>query len=194
MEFNSIQWSLLMHENLPHLDEVRQILFLRAAHSVKRCLGVPLFLSLSRRQDLDPVPVRILDEIHAHRLVFKADAAHFRMVLERAFHVVRRERQMVLDLAEVVRLAAVLHPGELELEIAFAVTEEDNRELRLVVPADRLQPERLIVELQASLKIEHIEIKMIERKHSVPHFLNGRAGSLSRPRSDSFYHGRKENR
>ena len=55
--------------------------------------GAPFLLS-SFGDDLDPVSVRVLDEINAHLLIFKTDTAHFFVLFVSARKIVRREREM----------------------------------------------------------------------------------------------------
>ena len=115
------------------------------------------------RQDLDPVAIRISDEVDAHREVFVADAAHLLVLLVRGVEVVRCDGEVKFVLAEVVGLLAVVEPGELELVRRLtAVGEVDEREIRGVQPAGFLEAERLLVEFQAALEVEDIEVVMCE--------------------------------
>ena len=62
-----------------------------------------------------------MDEIDAHAGVFKADAAHPRVLFVQLVEPVGYEREVVFELAEVVGLLPVAQPGELEGEVALPV-------------------------------------------------------------------------
>ena len=49
-----------------------------------------------RRDNFQPVSIRVSDEIDTHSRIFKADAAHFLMKLVGFFKVIRAEGQMEL--------------------------------------------------------------------------------------------------
>ena len=73
------------------------------------------FLSYNKlplRQNLKPVAVRIFDEVDAHRLIFKADAAHLLVLFVRRVKIVRPKCEVEFALAEVIRLRMILQPSE----------------------------------------------------------------------------------
>ena len=78
--------------------------------------------------DLDPVPVRVRDEVDAHGGVLKADAAHGRMLGVGGVVVLRPQGQVELALPQVVFLRMVPQPGELQAEVRLAVPQVDDDE------------------------------------------------------------------
>ena len=132
------------------------------------------FLCLMRcslfRHDLDPIPVRILYKVDAHAGIFKADAAHGRVLCVRGIHIRHGEREVKLPLAEVIRLRAVTQPGQLELKRRVPVTQkhEPERAVGCILRAHGLQAERIMIKLHAARKIEDVEIEVIEGKHTAP--------------------------
>ena len=115
------------------------------------------------RQDLDPVAIRISDEVDAHREVFVADAAHLLVLLVCGVEVVRCDGEVEFVLAEVIGLLAVVEPGELELVRRLsAVREVDECEIRGVQAVRFLEAERFFVEFQAALEVEDVEVVMCE--------------------------------
>lgn len=65
--------------------------------------------------DLQPVAVRVRDEIDAHGLVFKADTAHLLVQSVSGRIIVHGERQMELVFTQVVGFGAVRQPCQLQL-------------------------------------------------------------------------------
>ena len=57
--------------------------------------------------DLDPVSVRVCDEINAHSRIFVADAAHFFMLFVDAFVVIYMKSQVELAVTQGIRLCTV---------------------------------------------------------------------------------------
>ena len=125
------------------------------------------------RQDLDPVVVRVGDEVDAHCRIFEDDAAEG--FVQRVGHgkIVGFQREMELVFAEVVRLWMVAQPGQLKLVLTFAVAEIDDDEAAVFRfhAAHFLEAERLIVESETVFKIGDIEIIVQERKLHVDRFL-----------------------
>ena len=78
------------------------------------------------------------------------------------------EGEMELTFAEIVRLGAILEPGQLEGEVGASVTEVDELEgavLRIFL-SDRSQIQSLLIEGDAFFKIKNIKVKVIESDHS----------------------------
>ena len=76
---------------------------------------------LSRRDNLDPVSVRILDKVNPHVRILKADATHFPMSGMGRATVVCVKGQVVLLFAQIVGLGAIPQPGQLQGKITDAV-------------------------------------------------------------------------
>ena len=90
------------------------------------------------RNDLDPVPVRVADEVDAHGGVLEADAAHFLVLGVGGLVVSGLQGQVELALPQIVLLGVVPQPGQLQAEIRLSVSQEDEDKaavLRLF-PAD----------------------------------------------------------
>lgn len=79
-----------------------------------------------RRDDFQPVPIRVGDEIDTHSGIFKADAAHFFMQTVGSFEVVRAEGQMELALTQIIGLGVVFQPGQFQFKIALVIAHIDN--------------------------------------------------------------------
>ena len=62
---------------------------------------------MSSRDDLDPVSVRIIDEVDAHILVLIAHAAHRLVFLIGFLHVIHLESQMEFIVPQIVGFLAV---------------------------------------------------------------------------------------
>lgn len=100
--------------------------------------------------DLQPVSVRVGDEIDPHFRVFKADAAHFLMETVGSLIIVRNESQMELAVTEIVRAVHIAQPGELQLKPGSVISDKNNDE-GTVFGGDAPffgQTERLFVEIQ----------------------------------------------
>lgn len=69
---------------------------------------------MSSRDDLDPVSVRIIDEVDAHILVLIAHAAHRLVFLIGFLHIIHLESQMEFIVPQIVGFLAITQPGELE--------------------------------------------------------------------------------
>ena len=55
-----------------------------------------------RRNDLQPVSVRIIDEVNPHFRIFKTDAAHLRVLFVGGLHVVGDKGQMDLVVPKII--------------------------------------------------------------------------------------------
>ena len=112
------------------------------------------------RDNLDPVVVRIMDEINAHLHVFIADTSHLLMQGMRGGKIVDNQRQMEFVVAQVVGFLSIPHPGKFQLMAGLAVTEKDENEAPVggLFPPDLLELERLLVKLHALFQVEDIEI------------------------------------
>ena len=87
-----------------------------------------VFRRLSCRDDLQPVAIRVLDEVNAHGGVLVADDAHLAVQLVGGLKILRPEGQVEFAFAQIVGLGVVLEPGELQLEIRLLVAYEDDGE------------------------------------------------------------------
>ena len=109
-------------------------------------------LSHRRRQDLDPVAIRIADEIDAHLFILETDAAHRLVFLMSSLEVVRAHREMEFIFAEIVRFLADVDPSELEFVLRLAaIGKIGERKARPLELAGRLEAESLFIEFQAEL-------------------------------------------
>ena len=81
-----------------------------------------------RRDNFQPVSIRVGDEINAHGRIFKADAAHFLMKLVGFFEILRAEGQVELAFAQVIAFRMILQPGQFQLKIAPVITHIDDDE------------------------------------------------------------------
>ena len=73
--------------------------------------------------DLDPVSVRVCDEINAHSRIFIDDTAHFLMLGQGRIHILDGKGRMELVFAEIIGLFSVFEPRQLQLEISNAVAD-----------------------------------------------------------------------
>ena len=64
---------------------------------------------------LEPVSVRIRDEVYPHCLVFITDAVHFHMFAVGGFIIIGDKGEMQFIVAVVVRLFSISEPGEFNL-------------------------------------------------------------------------------
>ena len=88
------------------------------------------------RDNLDPVSIRIFDEINAHICVFKADTAHVLVSFQRSFVVVYAKRQMELIIPKVIWAFPFLQPSELQLMACLIIAQIDDNKaaIRRFVP------------------------------------------------------------
>ena len=113
---------------------------------------------LNLGKDLEPVTVRIDDEVNAHGRVFEADAAHLFMQSVSSFIVAGMESQMELTLSEVIFLRMVAQPRQLKFEISLrrAHIDENKGTVGGFFSADFLHAERLLVESNGCAKVGHV--------------------------------------
>ena len=115
---------------------------------------------------LYPIAVGVFDEIEGVAgLLLLTDNAHLFVAGIVGGNIVGLKRQMKLSLAEVVSVFAVKNVGKLKGEIAASVADEN--ELIPVAQhlSHRLEAEGLVIKLKALVKVEDIEIKMVECEH-----------------------------
>ena len=74
-------------------------------------------------------------------------------------------RTLNLALAKVVRLGPVLEPCELQIEIAYAVTQKYQLESVVLLGTDGLETQRLVIELKAAFQIQNVEIEVYKFEH-----------------------------
>ena len=88
-------------------------------------------------------------------------------------HILYRESQVILTLAQVIGGFPILQPGQLQGEIALPVSQvyQFKAAVSSLLFPHRVQAQGLIVEGQAPLQVEDIEIEMIESKHTGAPFL-----------------------
>ena len=81
--------------------------------------------------------------------------------------IVGLEGKMKFTLTEIIRLRPVSQPCQLKRKVAHAVTQIDKAEAAVVgrLLADGLQTESGFVKAEAAVKVEDIEVKVIEGKH-----------------------------
>ena len=76
-----------------------------------------------------------------------------------SLEVVRAHRKMEFIFAEIVRFLAAVDPSELEFMLRLAaIGKIGERKARPLELAGRLEAERLFIEFQAALEVEHIEV------------------------------------
>lgn len=123
-----------------------------------------------------PVAIGILNEVDAHLLILKGDAAHGLVFGEGSGVVVGLEGEVELLIAEVVRLGTVAHPGQLQQVFAAAVGEVDDDEFttRRSDPPHLLKFQRLRIKLQASFEIKNVEIVVDEFEFHSSSVISGR--------------------
>ena len=92
------------------------------------------------------------------------------MLLERARVVLDGEGKVKLLLTEVVGLSVIAQPCQLKAESGRAVAEEDDliAAVRRVLFAHRLKAECVLIEFQAAVEVEDIEIEVVEFEHDKP--------------------------
>jgi hypothetical protein len=101
--------------------------------------------------------------------------------------IVHPHGEVDFPFAQVVGFLAVPQPGQLQLEVRFAVAEENELEGPVVriLFADGGKAERLGIEPEAPFEVEHVEVEMIERKFhdctSVGIILSREAGKSKTP-------------
>ena len=81
--------------------------------------------------------------------------------------VVGGQGKVVFLFAQVVRLRAAFHVCQLQPESGFAISEKDDCKVRLVISGNLLEPEGVMVKLQALFQVFHVKVEMIKSKHSV---------------------------
>ena len=83
-----------------------------------KILSLSHFESVNLWQNLQPVAIRVFNEIDAHGFIFKANAAHLLVLFVRFLKIIRLKCQMEFTLSQVVSLGVVFQPGKLQLKIA----------------------------------------------------------------------------
>ena len=124
--------------------------------------------SLSYRNDLDPVPVRIIDEIDSHGRILETDASHLLMSLMKCIEFIRDKSQVKLLIAQIIGLLLVPHPGELQLEVCPSVLEKDNlvtAVFSFFFPGN-FETDGLFVKSNTLFKIQDIKVKMRKLNHN----------------------------
>ena len=81
-----------------------------------------VFLSPSGRKNLQPVAIRIGDEVDAHILIDECNTAHLCMFCKSSVIVICTKRQMELVVAEIIRLFAIPHPGQFQFVAGRSVS------------------------------------------------------------------------
>lgn len=125
-----ISFSMLMSIGAEKIERGMPPLFLyfQTSRESLRNLCCDLFL---RRQNFNPITVRILNEINSHRLVDKTNPAVFLMKFQCFLIIVCRYCQVKFALAQIVFLRMVFQPGQFQPESGFAVA-EINDDIRAV--------------------------------------------------------------
>lgn len=117
------------------------------------------------REDLDPVVVRVMDEVEAHLVVLKADAPHLAVVFSDLVVVaLHTHAEMRLVVAELIRALMVAEPGQLQPEGFVGAGEVGDDEVSLRMPdlADLFEAEGLAVEVDRPLQVGHVDVHVVE--------------------------------
>ena len=123
------------------------------------------------RHDLQPVSVRVFDEVESHGFVLEADASHLFMQLVGRFIIISAEGQMEFLFTDVVLLRVIPQPGQFDLEIIVLAADvhDDEGSVLRDLPALFRQPQRLLIERKRLIQITDIVIFMYHSKlHGIP--------------------------
>ena len=111
-----------------------------------------------RRDDFQPVSIRVGDEIDTHSGIFKANAAHLLMQTVGSFEVIRAEGQMELALAQIIGLGMILQPSQFQLKIALVIAHINDDEAVTVLAALFVKAQCFLIESQRLIKVGYIVI------------------------------------
>ena len=117
---------------------------------------------------LGSTAVGIGDEVDSHIFIFVGDASHCRMAGISFVEFVGAERKVELFVSEVIRLGAVAHPCEFELESAYSILKVDNYKTSIlgVDTASLFEVESFAVKSETLFKIKDVEILVDHLKHN----------------------------
>lgn len=106
-------------------------------------------MKLTDGADLDPVPVRVIDEIYAHIRVFETYAVHFFVESQCGIHIVYAHCKMGFIVAQFIRPVHIAQPGELQHMRGLSVAEKCQLEASVVgfVFLCDGQPKRLLIKI-----------------------------------------------
>ena len=129
--------------------------------------------------NLQPVSIRVFDEINAHRSVFEANAAHFAVQRMRRVKIIRAEGKVEFTFTEVIFLRMIAQPRQFKLEAERIVCHVDNDEgtVRGVFAAHLMQTECLLIEGDGGFQVADVVVFVdhaeIHRSSSFPNFKYG---------------------
>ena len=117
------------------------------------------------RQHLNPVIVGVVDEVEPHVVVLEAYPAVGAVVFAHGVVVAcHTDAEVALVVAQLVGTLLVAQPGELEVEVALAVAQEDQLEGAVLglLASFFMQAERTAVEVDAALEVGYVDVEMVE--------------------------------
>ena len=86
------------------------------------------------RNNLQPVTVRIGDEVDTHGRVFVADTAHFFVKLVSGFKILGGEGKVEFAFTQIIGLRVIIQPSQFQFEVAILVGQIDDDESVTVDP------------------------------------------------------------
>ena len=116
------------------------------------------------RQHLDPIVVRVVDEVEPHLPVLEADPTV--LAVPGPYFVVvacHAQAEVALVIAQLVGSLFVAQPGELQPEPRLAVAQVDQYERAVCGLLARKfpKPQRPVVEIQAALQVGYVDVEMV---------------------------------
>ena len=103
--------------------------------------------------DLQPVAVRVFDEVDVHGRILKADAAHFAVLFVCGVKIAHGKCHVELTLAQIVGLGMILQLGQLKQKAAVLALKIDDDEAVAELSALFVQIQSVCVELNGFFQI-----------------------------------------
>lgn len=129
-------------------------------------------MNLANRDDLNPIPVRIIDKIDPHVRIFKADTSHLLMSFVEGVKLICHKGQVEFFIAKIVGPVHISKPGQLQLKAGSPVTKIDDlmSAVGSFLGTDNFKPDRFFIKGDTLFQIQYIKIKMCKFDHMVNPF------------------------
>ena len=102
--------------------------------------------------NLNPIPVRILNKINSHFVIHKTNTSHLTMFPQRSLVIANGQSQMKFPFPQIIFLGMVCQPRQLQFKTGIPVPEIYNNIVASVFrttlsgqPPNLFQPQRLLI-------------------------------------------------
>jgi hypothetical protein len=118
--------------------------------------------------DLDPVTVRICDEVDSHTRVFKTDTAHLFVTFIETVEIIGYESKVKFAFSQIIWFGAITKPGQFECKIGGVITHIYELEgiIRCRLFSGNMKIKSFFIEFDTFFQIQNIEVKVVELNHS----------------------------